>query len=315
MRYLITGAAGFIGGNLLKECITNAKKWDIESVVGVDIDSYMCNMQRVHLGLNENTIIPIDFASDRILEQIDSKKFDCVFHLAANPSVPFSVKYPRSTDLNNINKSVALLESCMSSETPIVFASSSSIYGDAQNVPTTENEKINPLSPYALQKATFEKYLNLYKDLNNFNSISLRFFNVYGPGQQGSSAYSNVLASWMFKIKNKQSLILEGDGEQRRDFCYVSDVVESCLIASKKVHSMHGAFNIGSGVNYSCNELLDYIKTKFSKDLISISNAPARQGDVRITLSDISLAKNKLSYSPKVNFWDGVDKTIDWWFC
>lgn len=315
MRLLITGAAGFIGGNLLKECILNSKKWGIESVTGVDIDSYMCNLHRINLNTKEDQLISCDFSNCKILQRIESSNFDCVLHLAANPSVPFSVKFPAQTDLNNINKSIMLLESCMMSNTPIVFASSSSIYGDSESIPTKESDPINPLSPYALQKATFEKYLKIYKQINDFNSISLRFFNVYGPGQQGSSAYSNVLAAWMFKIKNKKNLILEGDGEQRRDFCYVGDVVESCLLAAHKCKNTYGAFNIGSGSNYSCNELLEYLGRKFSKDMISVEKAPPRLGDVRVTLADINLAKEKLEFSPKVDFWRGVDKTIDWWFC
>jgi UDP-glucose 4-epimerase len=240
--------------------------------------------------------------------------FDRIIHLAALPRVAYSVENPRRTDEYNINKSVALLESCLKSNTSMVFASSSSVYGGAKNLPTFEDEPLKQISPYALQKATFEKYLNIYKDIKNYNSIILRFFNVYGPGQDGSSAYSTVLAAWMHKIKNGLPISMEGDGEQRRDFCYIGDVVNACLLSAQKADSMHEAFNIGCGKNYSCNELLNYLTDRFADGMISVSNKPPRPGDVRETLASIEKAKRILGYEPQADFWKGVDNTIDWWF-
>lgn len=319
MRLLITGAAGFIGGAVYKEAAMNGEKWSLTRVVGVDWDESLCNKISnsidKKLMTQDSSMLCIDFASLKVLKSIESGDYDCVIHLAALPRVAYSVENPRKTDENNINKSVALLEACLKSNTPMVFASSSSVYGGAKEMPTTENEQLSPVSPYALQKATFEKYLEIYKNLKNYKSISLRFFNVYGPGQDGSSAYSTVLSAWMYGIRNKKEITLEGDGEQRRDFCYVGDVVNACLLSVKKVNSVQGSFNIACGANHSCNELLKHLGNKFGSEAIIVNRIPERVGDVKETLADISKASSLLGYVPHVTFWDGVDKTVDWWFC
>ena len=319
MNLLITGAAGFIGSAIYKEAALHGGNWGISGLTGVDWDDCLCRKIEHAVGIEgfsqDTKLICADFSSDHILKSVENKKYDCVIHLAALPRVAFSVENPAKTDLNNINKSVALLESCLKSNTPMVFASSSSVYGGAKVLPTKESEPLSPVSPYALQKATFEKYLDIYKELKNYNSIALRFFNVYGPGQDGSSAYSTVLAAWMHKIKHNLPICLEGDGEQRRDFCYVGDVVNACLLSSQKVNSVQGSFNVACGENHSCNELLEYLNKKFAKNMVRVESKPPRSGDVRITLADISKARSLLGYKPSTHFWDGVDKTIDWWFC
>lgn len=314
MNLLITGAAGFIGSSVLRESIFYGNNWGIKSVLGVDWDSGLCEKQMLNFNIEEKNLICSDFSDYKILDRVKNKEFDCVIHLAALPRVAFSVENPAKTDLNNINKSVVLLERCLHSNTPMVFASSSSVYGGAENIPTKEDEKLNPISPYALQKYVFERYLNIYKNIKNYNSISLRFFNVYGPGQDGASSYSTVLAAWLYKIKNGLPLLLEGDGEQRRDFCYVGDVVNCCLLAAQKSRSVTGSFNVATGSNHSCNELLNYLKSKFRKDMINVEFRPPRAGDVKITLANIQKAKDLLGYVPAVDFYKGVDKTIDWWF-
>lgn len=319
MRILITGAAGFIGSSVLRECIVNGKKWRIDSVVGVDIDSHACDKVKINFGSdwdssNSHSLINTDFASNQILSQVADGVFDRIIHLAALPRVAYSVANPSRTDEYNIHKSVSLLEACLKSKTPMVFASSSSVYGGAKNLPTREDEPLKQMSPYALQKATFEKYLEIYENISGYRSIRLRFFNVYGPGQDGSCAYSTVLAAWMHKVKNKLHLSMEGDGEQRRDFCYIGDVVSACLLSCQKIENVTGAFNIACGKNYSCNELLSYLKSKFAEGMIVVENKPTRPGDVRETLADISNAKELLEFQPATSFWNGVDKTIDWWF-
>jgi nucleoside-diphosphate-sugar epimerase len=119
----------------------------------------------------------------------------------------------------------------------------------------------------------------------------------------------------MHKIKYNLPICLEGDGEQRRDFCYVGDVVSACLLSAQKVNSVQGSFNVACGENYSCNELLEYLSKKFAKNMVRVAHKSPRNGDVRVTLADISKARSLLGYKPSTHFWDGVDKTIDWWFC
>jgi len=319
VNLLITGAAGFIGKAIYKEAAFYGGNWGISSLTGVDWDDSLCRKVEHAIGSDgfsqDTKLICSDFSSDHMLKSIENKKYDCIIHLAALPRVAFSVQNPAKTDLNNINKSVSLLESCLKSNTPMVFASSSSVYGGAKNLPTREDEPLSPVSPYALQKATFERYLDIYKELKNYNSIALRFFNVYGPGQDGSSAYSTVLAAWMHKIKNNLPISLEGDGEQRRDFCYIGDVVNACLLSAQKVNTVQGCFNVAYGENHSCNQLLAHLNEKFPKNIVRVESRPPRGGDVRVTLADISKAKLLLGYKPITHFWGGVDKTIDWWFC
>lgn len=314
MNILITGAAGFIGRAILTESLLNKTKWGLDNITGVDWDRSLCSEVQSYLSLTDRELMCMDFASIECLTGIISKRYDCIIHLAALPRVAYSVENPRKTDENNIQKSVALLEACLSSGTPMVFASSSSVYGGAENIPTKETEPLNPVSPYALQKATFEKYLEIYEKLKKYKSIRLRFFNVYGPGQSGESAYSTVLSSWMYKLKNNLPLTIEGDGCQRRDFCYIDDVVNACLLSVTKIETIQGVFNVASGINYSCNDVLSYIKVKFGENSITLDQKPVREGDVRETSADISSIKNALGYYPQTEFWKGVDNTISWWF-
>lgn len=317
MRLLVTGFSGFIGSHFFKKCLNEYKNIGLSHLCGTDINKNSFVSIKDFISKNDfscdYSLCNDDFSSDIILSKIRNKEFDAIMHFAALPRVAFSVKNPFATDSGNINKSVRMLEECIKSNTPIVFASSSSVYGGLGKMPTSTEEPMRPISPYALQKATFEQYLNIYHSINNFKSISLRFFNVYGPGQDGSSSYSTVIASWMHKIKNNMPLVLEGDGEQKRDFCFVDDVVSACFLAIKKIETVHGSFNVACGKNYSCNDILKYLQEKYCRSNLEVVRVPPRKGDVRETLADISKSTSILGYMPRFDLYKGIDITMDWW--
>lgn len=305
IKALITGGAGFIGSNL---CNTLHKMgWDI------DIVDNMSNghVEFLHVDLRSEKLWVEDFAAYEVLEKIGSKEYDYVFHLAANPRVTYSIENPVETHETNVLKTLMLLDACKGNIKRLVFAASSSTYGNADVLPTTEDLPDSPKSPYALQKAIVEKYLKLYSELYGLDSACLRFFNVFGPNQLGDSPYSTAICAWLTAIKRDKSMRSDGDGSQSRDMCYVDNVVD-CLIKAAIAEKNLNAevLNVGVGESVSNAEILKYLKKKYPQ--AASHDAPWRPGDVMHTKSDISKAKRLIGYEPKVDVWQGLDKTIVW---
>lgn len=304
-KALITGGAGFIGSNL---CNTLHKMgWDI------DIVDNMSNghIEFLDVDLRSERLWVEDFAAYEVLKKISNKEYDYVFHLAANPRVTYSIENPVETHETNVLKSLMLLEACKGNIKRLVFAASSSAYGNAETIPTNEECPDNPKSPYALQKAIIEKYLKLYNELYGLDSACLRFFNVFGPNQLGDSPYSTAICAWLTAIKRGKSMRSDGDGSQSRDMCYVDNVVD-CLIKAAVVEKKLNAevLNVGVGVSVSNAEILSYLKKKYPQAVSH--DAPWRPGDVMHTKSDITKAKSLVGYEPKVDVWRGLDNTIKW---
>lgn len=306
MRVLITGACGFIGSNLYKRCIEEG--WIVE---GVD------NLSNGHLEFlsDRNHCVVGDFSCDEVLKSVKNQEFDVVFHIAAVPRVSYSVKHPLETNDVNVSKTLKLIDACKGNVKRFVFASSSSVYGgaDVSTGPTHENHAKNPKSPYALQKSIIEDYLLLYSSLYGLDSICLRFFNVFGPNQLGSSPYATAVAAWLTAIKKGVPMRSDGTGEQSRDMCYVDNVVDACVKAS--LIDGHGKFggrcyNIACGDMTTNNEILDHLMSRYPHS--TKITAPWRPGDVMHTHADISRAKVELGYVPLVRFWEGLERTIEW---
>lgn len=304
MHTLVTGGAGFIGSNLVKRLI--------ELGHTVDIVDDMSNGHIEFLPKDGYQLFVQDFASERILEKILKEKYDVVFHLAAIPRVGYSVEYPVETHETNVNSTLKLMQACRGNIKRFVFASSSSVYGGATNLPTCITSHKDPKSPYALQKSIIEDYLKLYYDLYNFDSICLRFFNVFGPNQLGDSPYSTAIGAWLTAIKEGRSMRSDGDGTQSRDMCYVDNVVDACIRGTKVEGSTAASVvNVACGEKVSNKEILQYLLTKYPN--AKYHDAPWRPGDVMHTLADISKTEEILGYKPLVRFWEGLDLTIKWY--
>jgi UDP-glucose 4-epimerase len=308
MNILITGGAGFIGSNLVK----NLLKTTNHAVTVIDRDStnidYLLN--KVTKDLRTFSIINADYV-DCCDNYLVNNKIDVVIHLAAIPRVAFSVEQPSSTTLENVYKTVRLLKACHKNVSKFVFASSSSVYGGADILPTPETHPLNPKSPYALQKQIGEQYCKLFSELYGIDTVCLRFFNVFGPEQYVNSPYATVVANWCSAIKNNKPILLDGDGTQSRDFCYVENIVQAIKLVAESEQKFNGeVFNVGNQEQTTLNDIINYLKEKQFK--FTIENKPSRLGDVKHTKADITKIK-KLGYTPEVDFWTGLENTIKWW--
>jgi nucleoside-diphosphate-sugar epimerase len=305
MRVLITGAAGFIGSNLFRRCVAEGFE-----VRGVD------DLSNGHIEFIEPTwqpaVLRSDFADLHVLEAIKAKQFDVVFHLAAVPRVSYSVEHPLETNETNVSKTLKLMEACRGNVKRIVFASSSSVYGGADVLPTHESTTKNPKSPYALQKSIIEDYLQMYCDLYGLDSACMRFFNVFGPNQLGDSPYATAVSAWLSAIKKGEPMRSDGTGDQSRDMCYVDNVTDACVRAAKVTEELRGrCYNVACGDRTTNNQILAKL-TKLYPDA-KVTTAPWRPGDVMHTQADVSRAKEDLGYEPVVRFWEGLDRTIEWY--
>lgn len=311
---LITGAAGFIGSNLsLKLALETS-----DSLHLLDRDEEKMNVlyNDVYKIRGSNIFyLKNDVSDASILGKIENGDYDVVVHLAAVPRVAFSVERPSETFWENCQKAVQIFESCLKSKTRVVFASSSSVYGDNVSLPTCESERLKPKSPYALQKMAAEKCATMMSDLSGLDAVSLRFFNVYGPRQYADNAYATVISAWMSACFNGQKLRLDGDGLQERDFCYVDDVCNALKICVYKEGSWRGqAYNVAQGDCHDLNWVLDWFVNKFNLDLSKdVVYAPTRVGDVRKTLANMDLSLSELSFKPSWPLQKGLEATFEWW--
>ena len=305
-KCLVTGGAGFIGSNLVKEMLKNNYRITVVDDLSTGRISSLEDI------LPQINFINDDFSSDEVIKQINFQKFDTIFHLAAIPRVLYSIENPYETTDNNVLKTIKLINASCNNIEKFIFSSSSSVYGGADKMPTFPSHEKNPKSPYAWQKSTIEDALKMFSSLHNLNSISLRYFNVFGPGQLGGSAYSTVISAWCHAIKNNQALRKDGTGEQSRDMCYIDNVVHANILADRSSSVFTGeTFNVACGESVTNNQILNKFQEKFKN--LNIKQAPFRKGDVMHTLADISDTTKAINYHPLVRFWDGLEKTFEWW--
>ena len=307
---LVTGCAGFIGSNFVEQFHSQFPK---TKIVGIDdFSTGRRDAVSKTITLYEGSIIDV-----KLLDRIFKKhKPECVFHFAAVPGVSFSVKHPAKTTEINVLGTVNLLEKSKDCGVKrLIFSSSSSVYGGAKILPTTESQNpTRPVSPYALQKYAGEQFCKIFSSLYGLDTVSLRYFNVFGPGQYGDSAYAAVIVAWLeplFALNNEKPF-LEGDGRQSRDFCYIDNVVQAnikAMLARKKINGE--SFNIAHGKRTNLLEVKSLIERHTGKKL-NLGKRPPRVGDVRHSHADVNKAKKWLGYEPAVDFETGLLKTIDW---
>ena len=304
MKVLLTGAAGFIGSNMARKCIEEG--WTVD---GVD---NMSNGHSEFVPKGMNAFFYCDFASPDVLLNVHAQKYDAVIHLAAIPRVSYSVEHPVETNETNVGSTLKLMDACHGNINKFVFASSSSVYGGADVLPTPESHDRIPKSPYALQKAVIEDYLKLYRDLYGLDSACMRFFNVFGPNQLGGSPYATAVSAWLTAIKEGRPMRSDGDGSQSRDMCYVDNVVDACMRAANHGDKLHAAcFNVACGDRTSNLDILKVLKARYPN--ATHIDAPWRPGDVLHTQADVSKAELVLGYVPIVRFWEGFERTVNWY--
>jgi len=303
-HYLVTGGAGFIGSHLVRRLVAEG--------VAVRVVDNLSTGQSARLEDLRGSIefIEGDLADDRVSDEV-VEGVDYVFHQAAVPSVQRSVRDPIATNRANVTATLNLLESCRRAEVRrFVYAASSSAYGDTEILPKTETMSPNPLSPYALQKLVGEHYCKLYYYLYGLETVSLRYFNVFGPNQDPHSEYSAVIPKFISALLATEPITVYGDGEQSRDFTYVDNVVEANLVAIRASDAPGKVFNIGCGERISLNTLIHLLKRILGAEA-TVNYSDPKPGDVRHSLADITLASCILGYSPKIMVEEGLGRTVE----
>lgn len=306
MKVVITGGCGFIGSNLAHELV------DENEVIVIDDLSTGRSENNEDLLNNENyRFVKGSITNLDLLKQIFDGA-DYVFHQAAIPSVPRSIKDPAKTNEVNISGTLNVLIAAEHNNVKkVVYASSSSVYGDTPVLPKEEGMIPNPLSPYAVSKLTGEYYCGVWSDIYGLKTASLRYFNVYGPKQDPSSEYAAVVPKFITRVLNDEPPIIYGDGEQTRDFTFVKDVVSANILAAKS--SGTGIFNIGGGQRISINELAEAIlKASGTGTDPGLTYREPRDGDVKHSLADVRRAESIIGYNPAYTLDDGLKETIRW---
>jgi UDP-glucose 4-epimerase len=307
-KVLVTGGRGFIGSHVCESLLST----NIYEVVCVDNSPDEKNIK--HLNVNEKfTNVCCSFDNIDILDKVRNKEFHYIIHLAAKPSVPYSIEHIYDSHNINVNKTIKLLECSFGNIEKFVFASSSAVYGKSFDSVwlkgISEDASIIPLSPYALQKYEIELYLNMMKELYSLNYVAFRFFNVYGPKQYGGHPYANVISSWLHNIKNNKPLRIDGDGSQKRDFIYVKDIAE--ILVKSLIHEFNNSvLNLGTNNKISCNDVLNILEKNY--DNTNKVFAPKRLGDVYEAKACIEKFQNEFKYN-FVPFEIGIQETINWW--
>lgn len=305
MKFLVSGGAGFIGSNIVDELLKRGYEVKV-------LDNFSTGKrENIKLFGKDIELIEGDIRSYHTVNQA-IKGIDVVLHQAALPSVPRSIADPITTNEVNVTGTLNMLYACKENNVKrFVFASSSSVYGDTPQLPKHEGMTPNPLSPYAVSKLTGEKYCSVFNKLYGLETIALRYFNVFGPKQDPNSQYSAVIPKFIQAIINDKLPIIYGDGEQSRDFTFISNVVEGNLLAAIVDYPKENIFNCACHGQITLNELVASINKILNKEILPIYVAP-RPGDIKHSFADIDKLKENFNYEPIENFLEGLEKTINW---
>lgn len=305
-RYVVTGGAGFIGSALANELVGAGH--DVTAID--DLSGGGSSPQKLDSRVR---FVEAKTSAAPSIDTITETRPDALFHLAAQPSVPFSVEHPIETTENNVMESVKLLSACARHCGRIVFASSSSVYGDikTEDLPAHEGMTKRPASPYALHKSFIEDYGRILSELHGIDFVSLRFFNVYGPGQDTRSSYPNVVPAWLDAVDKRQPLVVYGDGTQSRDMAYIDDVTAACQLAAQRVKGFDGdCYNVAGGKRVVLNDIVAFFEERLGA---TVEHRPARPGDVMHTGASLVRTETELGYAPGVGIIEGLEKTLAWW--
>jgi nucleoside-diphosphate-sugar epimerase len=306
MRYLVTGGAGFIGSHIVEELVRRGNQVIVLDDLSTGNEA---NLEAVRS--------KIDFRAGSIVDlaavQSACHGADYVIHLAARTSVPKSVKDPLETNRVNIDGTLNVLVAARDAKVRrFVYAASSAVYGETPTLPKIETMTPDPISPYGITKYVGELYAQVFGRMYGLENASLRYFNVFGPRQDPTSPYSGVLSRFILAVLEARSPVVYGDGEQSRDFTYIDNVVDETLRACEARGASGKVFNGGTGARITLNEVLKRLE-KIAVQKISATYGPPREGDIRDSQADISLARKVLGYDPRVDFDEGLVRTWNWY--
>jgi len=308
---LVTGGAGFIGSNIVDYLV----KHQVKRLVVLDnLKTGLLSNIEIHMTQKKIEFIKGDI-TDLSTCLNATKNIDIILHQAALGSVPRSIENPIATHETNVNGFLNILEAARKNKVDrFVYASSSSVYGDNADLPKMEEKTGNPLSPYAVSKKTNELYARVYSDLYNMQIIGLRYFNVFGPKQNPDGPYAAVIPIFINNLLNNKSCSIFGDGNNRRDFTYVDNVVQANILAASTQNSkaFGNIFNIAYGSTKSVNKLFEQILNSLGSTQQAIY-LPPRKGEIKDSFASIEKAKEMLGYHPKIDLDQGIELSISWY--
>lgn len=304
---LVTGGAGFIGSHIASELSKSGARVriidDLSTGYRENVEEIGGDIDFVQASLADETAVR------QALEGVE-----LVFHEAAIPSVPRSVENPRQTHIASVDSTFSLLLASRDQRVRrVVYAASSSAYGDQPTLPKVETMLPDPLSPYAVAKLVGEYYCQVFTRVYGLETVSLRYFNVFGPRQDPSSQYSGVISRFISALLSDQQPVIYGDGEQSRDFTYIENVVAANLKAAETTKGIGQVINIANGERVTLNQLLDQLKELTGRTDVEADYQELRRGDVRDSLADITRAREFLDFVPQVDLQTGLKLTMDWW--
>jgi nucleoside-diphosphate-sugar epimerase len=304
---LVTGGAGFIGSHIVAALASSGARVrvidDLSTGHRENLDEIGGDVDFVRASLNDAESLR------RALEDVE-----LIFHEAAIPSVPRSVENPRETHAACVEATFSLLLAAKERGVRrVVYAASSSAYGDQPTLPKVETMSPDPLSPYAVAKLVGEYYCQVFTRTYRLETVALRYFNVFGPRQDPSSQYSGVVSRFIASLSSGTRPVIYGDGGQTRDFTYISNAVEANLLAAESTRAVGQVVNVANGQQISLNDLLSALKKLTGRDDVEAEYREPRVGDVRHSLADITRARELLGYEPRVGLDEGLRKTLDWW--
>ncbi len=307
MRYVVTGGAGFIGSNTVDELVKRGHSVVVLDDLSAGKEENLADV-RNKITFIKGSITDIETVRKAMHEA------DFVLHLAARTSVPRSVKDPIGSNTINIDGTLNVLVAARDAKVKrIVFAASSSAYGETATLPKVETMQPAPISPYGVTKFVGELYLQTFGRCYGLENVALRYFNVFGPRQDPSSPYSGVLAKFCTAALNQTTPVIFGDGEQTRDFTYVENAVQANLLAFEAPSNVSGkVFNVGVGGRVSLNKVVELLG-KISGHPMEAKHDPSREGDIRDSQADITAARNFLGYEAPVDFEEGLRRTFEWY--
>jgi nucleoside-diphosphate-sugar epimerase len=305
-KFLVTGGAGFIGSNICKKLVSQGC---FIRVVDNLLTGKKSNLAAI---LDKIEFIEADMGDEKIARTC-MKDIDFCLHQGALPSVPRSVDDPAATHKHCLDATFTLLLAARDAGVKrFVYAASSAAYGDTPTLPKVESMSPRPLSPYAAAKLAGEYYCSVFYKVFGLETISLRYFNVFGPYQDPTSQYAAAIPAFVTAILKNKPPTVYGDGLQSRDFTYVDNVVEANLLAARVEHTAGQVVNVASGKAVTVNEVIDIINDLLGKNVKPIYDTP-RPGDVKHSLADITLAEETIGYKPSVSFKQGLKRAIDWY--